>query len=262
MKKVVIVLLASILMFIGMQEVLAGRGCCSHHGGQAYCSNGRWVCRDGTYSPTCTCSGGSSSGSRSYNTTTKRTTTIRQIYGCMDKSAINYNYSANVSDGSCQYEKIETSKENIYYSTETKGSLTSGEKEVIREGKNGEKEVTIKKIVNENGSEVSSEKVNETIIVDPVNEIVEYHARTTRTQTSEKTEEESNTSLVVTIILLIINIYYGYKNKDANLLINKIKAIDSKVKYILYFLYFIFIIPVFIDIVLVIIDFFKRNKQS
>lgn len=256
MKKVVIVLLISILMFIGIQKVSAGRGCCSHHGGQSYCSNGRWVCNDGTYSPTCTCSGGSS-----YNTTTKRTATVRQVYGCMDKSAINYNYSANVSDGSCQYEKIETSKENIYYSTETKGSLTSGEKEVVREGKNGEKEVTIKKIVNENGTEVSSEKVNETIIVDPVNEIVEYHARTTRAETSAKTEEESNTPLVVTIILLIVNIYYGYKNKDANLLINKIKSIDSKVKYILYFLYFIFIIPVFIDIVLVIIDLLKKNKQ-
>ncbi len=263
MKKVVIVLLTSILMFIGMQKVSAGRGCCSHHGGQAYCSNGRWVCNDGTYSPTCTCSGGSSSGNRSYNTTTRRTTTIKQVYGCMDKSAINYNYSANVSDGSCQYEKIETSKENIYYSTETKGSLTSGEKEIVREGKNGEKEVIIKKIVNENGVEVSSEKVNETVIVEPVNEIVEYHARTTRAETSAKTEEkESNTPLVVTIILLIVNIYYGYKNKDANLLINKIKLINSGTKYILYFLYFIFIIPVFIDIVLVIIDFFKKNKQS
>ncbi len=37
--------------------VLAGRGCCSWHGGQAYCdtSVGRWVCNDGTYSPSCTC---------------------------------------------------------------------------------------------------------------------------------------------------------------------------------------------------------------
>lgn len=253
-------------MFIGMQEVSAGRGCCSHHGGQAYCSNGRWVCGDGTYSSTCTCSGGSSSsssGSRSYNTTTRRTTTIRQVYGCMDKTAINYSYSANVSDGSCQYEKTETIKRSIYYSTETKGSLTSGEKEVIREGKNGEEEVTIKKIVNENGTEVSSETINETVIVEPVNEIIEYHAKATNDETSTKKEEkESNPLLVITIILLIINIYYGYKNKDANLLINKIKRVNSGIKYILYFFYFIFIIPVFIDIVLVIIDLSKKNKQS
>jgi len=35
----------------------AGRGCCSWHGGQSYCdtSVGRWVCNDGTYSPSCGC---------------------------------------------------------------------------------------------------------------------------------------------------------------------------------------------------------------
>lgn len=261
MKKVVIILLVSITMFIGMQEVSAGRGCCSHHGGQAYCSNGRWVCKDGSYSPTCTCSGGSSSSSsssRSYTTTTRK-----QIYGCMDKTAINYNSSANVSDGSCQYEKTETIKRSIDYSTEIKGSLTRGEKEIIREGKNGEEEVTIKKIVNENGIEVSSETINETVILEPVNEIIEYHARTTNIKSSTKTEEkENNIPIAITIILLIINIYYGYKNKDVNLFINKIKLIDSGVKYVLYFLYFIFIIPVFIDIVLVIIDLYKKNKQS
>lgn len=35
----------------------AGQGCCSWHGGQSYCdtSVGRWVCNDGTYSPSCGC---------------------------------------------------------------------------------------------------------------------------------------------------------------------------------------------------------------
>lgn len=35
----------------------AGQGCCSYHGGQSYCdtSVGRWVCNDGTYSPSCGC---------------------------------------------------------------------------------------------------------------------------------------------------------------------------------------------------------------
>jgi hypothetical protein len=32
------------------------RGCCSWHGGLNYCAaDGRWVCMDGQYSPTCTC---------------------------------------------------------------------------------------------------------------------------------------------------------------------------------------------------------------
>jgi len=37
--------------------VEARRGCCSYHSGVAYCDTtvGRYVCNDGTYSPTCTC---------------------------------------------------------------------------------------------------------------------------------------------------------------------------------------------------------------
>lgn len=34
---------------------LKQRGCCSWHGGVSGCSNGRIVCNDGTYSPSCTC---------------------------------------------------------------------------------------------------------------------------------------------------------------------------------------------------------------
>lgn len=46
-----------VFSFVAMApSALAGRGCCSWHGGQSYCaSNGRWVCQDGTYSPSCTC---------------------------------------------------------------------------------------------------------------------------------------------------------------------------------------------------------------
>lgn len=38
-------------------SVQARRGCCSHHGGISYCDTqqGRYVCRDGTYSPSCGC---------------------------------------------------------------------------------------------------------------------------------------------------------------------------------------------------------------
>ena len=36
--------------------LLAGRGCCSWHGGMSgECYNGRVVCNDGTLSPSCTC---------------------------------------------------------------------------------------------------------------------------------------------------------------------------------------------------------------
>ena len=36
-------------------EEVKQRGCCSWHGGVSGCSNGRVVCNDGTYSPSCTC---------------------------------------------------------------------------------------------------------------------------------------------------------------------------------------------------------------
>ena len=50
-----LVLVVSVL--INPSTTLAGRGCCSWHGGQSYCdvNTGRWVCNDGTYSPTCMC---------------------------------------------------------------------------------------------------------------------------------------------------------------------------------------------------------------
>lgn len=42
---------------LNVKSVDAARGCCSWHGGQSYCdtSVGRWVCVDGTYSPSCGC---------------------------------------------------------------------------------------------------------------------------------------------------------------------------------------------------------------
>lgn len=63
MKRIIplIYILAFIIMVIftiNTSETYAGRGCCSWHGGQAYCdtNTGRWVCNDGTYSPSCRCS--------------------------------------------------------------------------------------------------------------------------------------------------------------------------------------------------------------
>ena len=52
----------AVLALVGVFVLLAGdasarRGCCSWHGGIDYCdtSVGRYVCNDGSYSPTCGC---------------------------------------------------------------------------------------------------------------------------------------------------------------------------------------------------------------
>lgn len=49
-----------VFLFIPSAKVSAQSGCCSWHGGESYCDSttGRWVCNDGTYSPSCTCGGG------------------------------------------------------------------------------------------------------------------------------------------------------------------------------------------------------------
>lgn len=36
-------------------QCIAGRGCCSRHGGVCGCKNGHSKCCDGTISPTCQC---------------------------------------------------------------------------------------------------------------------------------------------------------------------------------------------------------------
>lgn len=43
------------IMKTGDKELIAQRGCCSHHQGVCGCSNGRDKCCDGTLSPSCTC---------------------------------------------------------------------------------------------------------------------------------------------------------------------------------------------------------------
>lgn len=39
-----------------MPQTAERSGCCSHHGGVAYCGkNGYYICRDGSQSPSCRC---------------------------------------------------------------------------------------------------------------------------------------------------------------------------------------------------------------
>lgn len=50
------VFLILLSLIIGVSTVQAQQGCCSWHDGISHCgSNGRYVCNDGTYSPSCTC---------------------------------------------------------------------------------------------------------------------------------------------------------------------------------------------------------------
>ena len=70
-------LLVGVFAFFGLLMLTpsaeAKRWCCSWHGWVNYCaSNGRYVCNDGTYSPTCTC------GSSYTSTYTKKSTYKRE----------------------------------------------------------------------------------------------------------------------------------------------------------------------------------------
>ena len=56
MKKIIIISSLCLLLFPFFAS--AKQWCCSRHKWVAYCaSNGRYVCNDWTYSPTCTCWG-------------------------------------------------------------------------------------------------------------------------------------------------------------------------------------------------------------
>jgi len=56
-KKILLLSLFLGFIFLPLLNAEAKRGCCSWHGGVSYCdtSVGRYVCNDGTYSPTCRC---------------------------------------------------------------------------------------------------------------------------------------------------------------------------------------------------------------
>ena len=86
MKKKIVLVLICVMLFSPL-KIEAARGCCSHHWGvSGRSSSGRQICKDGTLSPTCTC-----------------TVAVTYIYGCTDKNASNYNSSANKDEGSCIY---------------------------------------------------------------------------------------------------------------------------------------------------------------
>ena len=89
--KMIYIVILSSFMF-SLVDVNAQRGCCSWHKGVRGCENGRVVCNDGTFSPSCTCGGSSTDNTNN---------TPAVIYGCTDSNSINYNPNANKNDGSC-----------------------------------------------------------------------------------------------------------------------------------------------------------------
>lgn len=113
MEKRITIFLIFIIILCAPSDVSAARGCCSHHGGVSGCSSsGRQICKDGTLSPTCTCTpvitytyGCTDKNASNYNPKANRDngTCIYYVYGCTDKAAKNYNSKANKDNGACEY---------------------------------------------------------------------------------------------------------------------------------------------------------------
>ncbi len=214
------------IVFILPLNVYAGRGCCSWHGGQNYCDTktGRWVCNDGTYSPSCTCEiakvyGCTDQNATNYNSGANQDdgSCVYKVMGCTDASATNYNAQANTADGSCLYEKTVEEQEAIPYSIKI---VEKSQNINATSGKDGVKKVTKKVIVNENGTEQSSEIIGEEIIEEPVEKIiVEKENKEEKKNNSQGDKDENNSSPIIPGILmtgLVASGIFYKKNKDKN----------------------------------------------
>ena len=110
-----------VISVLSMSTVNAQRGCCSHHGGVSGCSsNGRQICKDGTLSPSCTCTpvlkdvyGCTDSKAKNYdkNATKDDDSCEYHVYGCMDEEAKNYNENVTKDDGTYEYYTVLVEKE-------------------------------------------------------------------------------------------------------------------------------------------------------
>jgi hypothetical protein len=167
-----------LVLFLCPFLVSAQRGCCSHHGGVAGCTNsGNQLCRDGTLSPSCTC-----------------TPTIIIVKGCTDSKAINYNCQANQNDNSCQYKNISKQIEEIPYQTiyEENNSLNSSEQIVKVAGIKGKKEITYEIITDVNNKEISKQVINSIITKSQVDEVIQRNTNQNQAENTLATMNDSN----------------------------------------------------------------------
>ncbi len=279
--KRVVCFIGVMLFFAGIMPVMAhpGRtnssGChvCRTNCASWGLSNGEYHCHNGSSSSSNNRSsaGSSSSAARqvsketyvygcmdssAYNYNPRATkddgSCVAKKYGCMDNQAINYDPSANISDDTCHYKKLLVVKKKIKFETNYKNSdeMLVDEKETVVEGINGEKEITYDAVVDKDGNVISKEMVNEVVIKEPVNKVVKVGTK----------ETDSTLGVVIWIICLIFAFYYANSHRDGKLLLNKIFKQNKYIRVLLYLVYIFFVLPVFIDIVLIIIDIIKKRK--
>ncbi len=271
MKKVVKIVII-LIIFCFPVIVDAQRGCCSWHGGVAGCDSatGKYRCVDGTLSPSCTCSvssndnysapsytyGCTNPNAINYNSSANKDdgSCILKKMGCTDSTAVNYDSSANTDDGTCHYEQTKVETKVVNYKKEYKknSNIIDSKEKVIEDGKTGEKEVTYSVITDRDGKIISKKKISEKITIEPVTEIIEIGTK----------KETSGIPVVIWIIAVIIIIIYKSNHKQSPLLINQIDKQKAAKKILLYILYFIFIIPVYIDIILLIINEIKMRLNK
>ena len=256
MKKAKIIIF--LIMIISIETVQAKSGCCSWHKGVSGCSSsGRVICNDGTYSKSCTC-------------------TPPAVYGCTDSSAINYNSSANKDDGSCRYQKevLETIMLDYEVEYQNPNNVKNGQETVIQMGKEGQKTIKYKVIVDKNGTEISREKTSEVIVTQPVNEIIlveaipieiedtsNIQAENNQETQTEETNNSDNSGIFLfgIFILFIFNLIKSKKENKNFPILTEIKNLNNlTLKYIGYFIYFIFILPVIIDFIIYIMHKIKK----
>ena len=119
MKKVIY---AIMLFSLLITNIYARSGCCSYHGGVTNeCRYGKQVCLDGTVSKTCTCETYENiqSSNSQINNQSQNYNERKNIYGCTDSNAKNYNNNATKDDGSCIYYKYGCTDINAYNYDET-----------------------------------------------------------------------------------------------------------------------------------------------
>ena len=252
MKKVVLIII--MLLWIYPMPVMAQRGCCSSHGGVVGCSsNGKQVCADGTLSPSCTCTppivyGCTDRKADNYNANANKDdgSCIYTVYGCMNAEAINYNAEANTPDGSCIFQRESIESISIPYEIEY-----TSDKNKVREGINGLKEITYQIQYDEQNKEIQKTFVSEQITIEPVSQIILQDAEEKLIEESEERETTNSLFFIFYVGLFACTLFLAKRRQERKCILQKVLATPQK--YIWLILYFVLIIPAFIDIFLLIL---------